>query len=211
MDRYNIFSATALVAALTIPTIANSALVGRLADSNGNYQAYYDTEADLTWLADANYAATSGYSEAFGTGEMSWDTANIWAASLDISGTTDWRLPDTDACIGYCTDSEMGNLFHNVLGGTLHISIITAHNSNYELFSNIQTPHYWSATEGVGGAYLFDFGNGGQSFATPGSYFYAWAVHDGDVANVSAVPIPPSVFLFLSGLAGLIGFARKKQ
>lgn len=40
--------------------------------------------------------------------------------------------------------------------------------------------------------------------------FYAWAVHDGDVATISSVPIPPSLFLFGSGLIGLVGFARRK-
>ena len=42
---------------------ADAAVVGRLAATPGgtDYQAYYDTEANLTWLADANYAQTSGY------------------------------------------------------------------------------------------------------------------------------------------------------
>ena len=36
---------------------------------------------------------------------------------------------------------------------------------------------------------------------------FTWAVHDG---NVGAVPIPPSVWLFGSGLIGLVGIARRK-
>lgn len=42
---------------------ANAELLGRLPATPGgtDYQAYYDTEADLTWLADANYAQTSGF------------------------------------------------------------------------------------------------------------------------------------------------------
>ena len=35
---------------------ADAALVSRLGGL-----AYYDTDADLTWLADANYAKSSGY------------------------------------------------------------------------------------------------------------------------------------------------------
>ncbi len=38
--------------------------------------------------------------------------------------------------------------------------------------------------------------------------FYAWAVRPGDA---SAVPIPATVWLFGSGLIGLIGWARRKQ
>ena len=73
---------------------ADAALVGRLAATPGgaNYQAYYDTVADLTWLADANYAQTSGYDV---DGLMSWQAANAWAAQLTVGGVSNWRLPDT--------------------------------------------------------------------------------------------------------------------
>jgi hypothetical protein len=62
----------------------------------------YDNVLDVTWLQDANYAHTTGYS-ATGvnttTGQMSWDAANTWATNLvyhdsvrnvDYSG---WQLP----------------------------------------------------------------------------------------------------------------------
>jgi len=81
--------------------------------------AYYDTEADLTWLADANYARTSGFDP---DGIMSWVDANVWAAGLDFNGDTvpdGWRLATSDTCGGYnCTGSEMGNLYYNVLGNS---------------------------------------------------------------------------------------------
>jgi hypothetical protein len=52
--------------------------------------------------------------------------------------------------------------------------------------------------------------NTGNHYANRDSYLlYAWAVRDGDVA-VSAVPIPATIWLFSSGLIGLIGFARRK-
>ncbi len=37
---------------------------------------------------------------------------------------------------------------------------------------------------------------------------FAWAVHNGDVA---AIPVPAAVWLFGSGLLGLIGVARNKS
>ena len=195
---------------------ADAALVGRLAATPGgtDYQAYYDTEADLTWLADAN-----------ANGFMTWADANAWAAGLTIGGVGGWRLPDTlqpDASCDYqsggdssgynCTGSEMGNLFYNVLGGSAGSSITTTHNANYDLFSNVQSSTYWSATESAPDPYDawgFNMGYGvqGRDYKTYGNY--AWAVQSGDVSEV--VPVPAAVWLFGSGLMGLAGFARRKR
>lgn len=195
---------------------ANSALVGRLAATPGgtDYQAYYDTEANLTWLANALAAGTA----------MNWEDSNDWAANLIVGGVDGWRLANTsqpDASCGSpsgptsygysCTGSEMGNLFYNVLGGSAGSPITTTHNANYDLFSNLYTANYWSATEYAeisNWAWYFNMHNGYQG---PSSYeslnYYAWAVQSGDV---SAVPIPAAVWLFGSGLLGLIGIARRK-
>lgn len=103
---------------------ANAALIERLGGL-----AYYDDVADLTWLADANYAQTSGYDA---NGRMTWADANAWAAGLEVAGVTGWRLPDTidvgndgatytnlyqgvDYGYNITTHSEMSNMFYNVL------------------------------------------------------------------------------------------------
>ncbi len=138
MKRFRLTSAVcaAVFGFITLPS--HAALVARDLDGNlTTAEAYYDTIADLTWLADANAAGTT----------MNWADANAWAASLDINGVTGWRLPSSLNSDGsgpcgpsfYCTDSEMGNLFHSVLGGTAGYSITTTHNSNYDLFSNVQS------------------------------------------------------------------------
>jgi hypothetical protein len=190
---------------------ANAALLSRLGGL-----AYYDDVAGLTWLADANAAGTT----------MNWSDANTWAAGLDVAGVTGWRLPDTlqpDAScnaqniygqgLGYgCTGSEMGNFFYNVLGGIEGSSITDNHNSNYDLFDNIQSYHYWSATEyspDTGNAWFLNFHGGYQTTNSKGATdTYAWAVYAGDVG---AVPIPAALWLFGSGLLGLIGLARRKS
>lgn len=95
------YALTLLLAATS--TFANAAVIsgqgtwettlqGRDLDGDAStYEAYYDTALNITWLADANYSKTSGYSE---YGDMIWDVAKAWAAQLNINGITGWRLPD---------------------------------------------------------------------------------------------------------------------
>jgi len=179
----------------------NASLVERLGGL-----AFYDTEAGLTWLADANYSKTSGYDL---DGAMNWNNAKAWAEGLTVAGIDTWRLPDSDTCTGYgCYKSEMGNLFYNVLGNSQDAL------SNTGPFSNIMTDgrSYWSATEADGfnslSLYAFHFSSGEQYTPLAVNNFYSWAVHTGDV---SAVPVPAAVWLFGSSIIGLLGLNRKKK
>ena len=52
----------------------------------------YDSDQNITWLQDANYAKTSGYDS---DGRMTWDNAVAWANQLEYQGYKDWRLPTT--------------------------------------------------------------------------------------------------------------------
>ena len=72
----------ALVASLT----TNSAQALLIDRGNG---LLYDNVLNVTWLQDANYAKTSGYSA---TGLMDWASANTWADNLIFDGLTGWRL-----------------------------------------------------------------------------------------------------------------------
>ena len=91
-------------------------------DGDGEPEAYYDTELDITWLRDAN-----------ANGIMNWHSANAWAESLDVHGVKGWRLPamiEDDALrfdfgyaetnsrtkVGTTVFSEMANLFYETLG-----------------------------------------------------------------------------------------------
>lgn len=214
-----------LIIALTIvsSTSVNATLVERLGG-----RAYYDDVAKLTWLADANYSATqyanSGGTEGDADGLMTWASANNWAANLNIAGVIGWRLPNTvqpDAgcsiqSVGisygyYCSDSEMGNLFYNVFGGNAGSSTTTTDNANYDLFSNIQSNSYWSSTDATWYdvyAWFFEMNNGDQNFTYNYYGSSGWAVKSGDV---SAVPVPAAVWLFGSGLIGLICLAKRKK
>jgi hypothetical protein len=121
------------------------------------------------------------------------------------------------------TGSEMAHLFYNTLGNSAYYDKSGATTScstippdycltNSGPFSNIQAP-YWSATEDptdASNAWDFYFDNGGQNVGIKEYNYVAWAVHPGDI-GVAIVPLPAAVWLFGSGLIGMIGIARHNR
>ncbi|WJW76283.1 DUF1566 domain-containing protein [Thiohalobacter sp. IOR34] len=112
----------AALAGLAFSSTANAVLLGRLPLTPGgtDYQAYYDTTLDITWLATANLAKTntfglpyntdlgdhpadsyaSSYPEIiYSSGGMTWGGALHWIDAMNADGGTgylgynDWRLP----------------------------------------------------------------------------------------------------------------------
>lgn len=220
---------------------AKAAFLGRLAATPGgtDYQAYYDTQLDITWLADANAGAGSAFDNGGfpNDGRMTLANASAWAVSLNIDGVTGWRLPsmdrDNDNAIAECSliatsqlecsDNEYGHLYYFGAGATRGpiTSPLTVAGAGISAidpgpFSNVQgvgnVGVYWSSTVILPGGFApgpwnFTFSNGFQSNGPESDTVFAWAVHDGDI---SAVPLPVSVWLFSSGLLGLVGFGRRK-
>lgn len=97
---------TALAVAFLAAQGAHAALQGRDADGNASngYEAYYDTVLNITWLADANYAYTSGHA-ASSFGEMTWRDTATWInstvnAGSGLYGVNDWRMPNTQFAQG---------------------------------------------------------------------------------------------------------------
>jgi len=184
-----------------------------LIDRGGGF--IYDDVQNITWTQDANI-----------NGFDTWYNHGAWAAGLSIVDTrpgaggviySDWRLPTTSqpdpTCSAQtldffpqgfgtgCTGSEMGHLF-NVDG-------ISAGSPG--LFTNVQSHFYWSGTgfdPNLGDAWLFHFGNGVQGTNPKFFNVFAWAVRPGDV---SVVPVPAALWLFGSGLLGLLGLVRRKR
>lgn len=180
-------------------------LEGRLPATPGgvDYQAYYDPNLDITWAADANIIGNWG----------TWSSMLAGISGLTIGGVSGWRLPvtlnpdatcsiDTSLSKGYdCTGSEMGYLYY--------VEGITA--AMPGPFSNVQSDFYWSGTDyDVDNAWSFGFNAlGYQSLNDKVEYDnYAWAVYTGDVA---AVPLPAAIWMFGSGLLGLVAVSRRKQ
>ena len=220
---------------LGLTATAHAALQGRdLNGSAGSFEAYYDTDLNITWLADANV-----------NGPMTWATANTWAANLSfynpLTNQTidDWRLPtttDTGApgCdfaysgtdCGYNVDtasSEMAHLYFTELGNLSYYTTTGADsgafaggsNPNSTLdnvgpFTNFQSDGYWSGTEYApnrSDAWHFNTGYGYQGGGDKTNIFYALAVRPGDVA---AVPEAQTYALMLAGL-GLIGWRARRR
>jgi hypothetical protein len=135
----------------------------------------YDDVLDLTWLADANYARTSGYDA---DGLMTWPEAVAWAAQLSydhvVNGVTvatygDWRLPTVpgggavnDAFAYSGTDyglnvrtvgedgtvySELAYMYYVNLGFKAYYSAAGTYQGDYGIFGNGTTG---GEQEGVG-------------------------------------------------------------
>lgn len=199
---------TKLAGWLIVGMLAGSPVHAALMDRGGGM--IYDTDLNITWLKDANYAKTSGYDS---DGQMNWRAANAWASNLVYGGYSDWRLPTSDTCGGYnCTGSELGHLFYAELGGTAGLSILSSGDPDLSLFQNIQPSLYWSgtahATFPASIAWLFDTSNGSQFLIAQDGESHAWAVRPGDV---TAVPEPASALLVGLGLAGLAALRRRRS
>lgn len=170
-------------------------LQGRDLDGNADngFEAYYDTTQNLTWLADANWAATSGASESglligrtiYGQFPGSPLEAVSLAGNADLYGIDDWQLPglslsgeiyDVVCQPGHVYCDQIPTSRFNVLAGTSqlqHLMEVTLGNrsnsdGSYTLentgpFKNLQAGAYWSSEFRLT---TYQYANSGWTFNT---------------------------------------------
>ena len=201
----------AAAAMLALTGAAQAALVNR----GGGM--IYDTTLNITWLADWNYAKTSGFDA---DGRMNWTTANNWANNLVFGGFDDWRLPTSLNANGTgpcgpaynCSGSEMGHMFYNNWGAAADSAFSLGTNAaNLALFSNVQSDIYWSGTGYAPNpdfAWFFSTEVGSQVSVGKGNELYAVAVRPGDVA--APVPEPQTLALALLALGATVVARRRR-
>ena len=213
-------------------------LQGRDLDGNAaTFEAYYDTTLNITWLADANYARTVGASS---NGRMTLNQALYWVNNLNVNGVTGWRIPTmldtgrrgctaialsgTDCGFNVQTGSaattvysEMASLFYDTLGNLAQVDAAGNAQSGAGLtnsgpFSNfVENISYWSGPinqADFSGAWTFRGLNGKQEPLPRSFELMVIPVRSGDI---STVPVPAALWLFGSGLLGLVGIARRKM
>lgn len=82
-------------------------------------------------------------------------------------------------------------------------------------FTNVQSDAYWVGTEYAPApsvAWVFATSYGSQDYASKSGQYYAWAVSPGLVtASPAAVPVPGAVWLFGTGLLGLLRLLNRRK
>ncbi|MDQ6861336.1 MAG: DUF1566 domain-containing protein [Verrucomicrobiota bacterium] len=150
----------------------------------------YDTERDITWLQDVNYAKTVGRSR---DGQLTWPDAVAWVHSLDYRGIRGWRLPNAKNPDG--SGPVVGN---NAVGsevGHLYLDVFANHPGVVQLKNGMVPCNFWTGTEAnaneVYAFGLFELRQGtlaknpwADEISLAGLFgpVLTWPLHDGDVA-----------------------------
>lgn len=190
---------------LGLSTGAQATLLSTLGGS-----AIYDSELGITWLADANLAASQnlGVSGIQSNGRMSWNTAISWIDALNSAnylGFNDWRLPTLSPLNGVSFQYHDSN---DLYSGTRDVSFnISAPGSafsgskasemaymyynnlgnlaRYDLFGNIDQPGWGLSNAGPfmnlqGKSYWFGLEDGQNS-----SFAWRFDFEDGNQTTTS--------------------------
>ena len=170
MDKSHLLSALCALFLAIHTSLTNAALFSRLGG-----KLIYDSDLNITWLADGNLAEsnTFGVAGVNSNGGMSWDAGvpQAWIAAMNsvnylgeylgvYLNDHDWRLPKAAQPDGSCsqqtnngsygencTGSEMGHLYYIDLGLAAGEGIgDVLGGTNIGPFKNVENNVYWSET-----------------------------------------------------------------
>jgi len=214
MDTCKFLTATALVAVLSIPTIANAAIISVDYQSADDNLITRDTSSGLDWLdlTETNNMSYNMVLSQLGSGGLfeefryasSIEAIELWANfGVDLAPDTTRSLDFIDPGIFMAT-SYLGNLFNGVysteylyglygITGTLREPSTNRHDI---VGAYVRTSEISAYKNSLWGPVPDD--DGYRMYA--GSY----------LVRVSPVPIPASIWLFTTGLISLVSFARRK-
>lgn len=215
-------------------------LQARDLDGNGTVDAYYDTALNISWLADANVIGQVDFNGASTwanglnvAGVTGWQlpTIKIDSCGTDGLGATFWNGGGICGYNPQANTSDMAHMDLTTLGNPSYSGFSDTFGNGSGLsaplldntgpFSNLQAYGYWFSLDhavdpwtGVTNtdeAWRFSFYAGRQDNLPKSEGLYAWAVHDGDVGVIAAVPEPETYALTLAGLAMMIPLARRRR
>ncbi|MDA8091392.1 MAG: PEP-CTERM sorting domain-containing protein [Nitrospiraceae bacterium] len=199
------FAALLMIMGFTGRSFASLAVVGNgtFYDSFHNYQdpaqyqLVYDQAQNITWYDYSNIDDTWQDQTKWAGGTVSGTLYPGLTVQVNngpsVSNISNWSLPSL---------SQVSNLYTEV-GNSSSSGLIST-----GPFQNLTADGYWTGTENIPGssAYYYYFSDGYLNTNNENSSTYmALAVHSGNVVT----PIPGTLLLFGSGLAGLAGFRRK--
>ena len=216
-------------------------LQARDLDSDGTTDAYYDTTLNLSWLADANVIGQVDFSAATAwatgldvAGVTGWHLPTIHIDSCGSGGfgPTFWNGGGICGYNVQANTSDMAHMYMTTLANSSYSGFTDSYGNGPGLaaplldntgpFSNLQAYGYWFSLDhavdpwtgmaNTSEAWRYSFYAGRQDNLANSAALYAWAVHDGDVGQITAaVPEPETYALMLAGLAMMVPLARRRR
>lgn len=196
-----------------------------LQDANYAYTTSYTTSAGrdisatgglMTWGESVEWASQLSFA-----GFNNWRLPHVkpingthFVYDVSYDGTTDFgeHISSPQSELSFMYFVNLGNSsVHDSLFGCGPIASSSCL-TNTGLFDNLESYNYWSGTEVEYDnffAWSFNSQHGIQTlYDGKPNEFYAWAVHEGDIA---AVPLPSALLLFSSALIALPRLAKKQH
>ncbi|MDD2759168.1 MAG: PEP-CTERM sorting domain-containing protein [Methylomonas sp.] len=212
--------------------------IGSISDTPNDYDTPRGSNSGIHTLSTADFGE-NGLVTWFGAqaftkylNSINYAGRNQWRLpSVTDTGTAGCNLANSGTDCGHNVDTDTGELaklYYDELGKIAYADRSGASpQSGYGIFgnngkqiaggavgpfTNAESHPYWIGTESASNpnyAWNFFAGNGYQS-PNGGKVrlFYAWAASPG---QVPAVPVPGAVWLFGTGLLGLLGLKRRQH